>query len=275
MECDKIKGLLSEYLDKTLQSDLSRNVKEHLLSCKDCSNEFFIMKSIAGELADLERIKAPNYLLNRVNQAVMTRSWFARLFDFIPGSGGFKLPMEFVTLATTALLVFLIFTNIHVDQPENAMMAESGAKKSLSSGETGSSINTAEPVRLDFIPVNRKQSETLNSDNVISVASGQHQDNSSGLMNMINEDTPALNRDNLISGLNEMILGAGGNIISKEYQPGTGYLNAITVKIPSNAYDSFIRKAEEIGRFHPPAPSLSHQSAEPVLLHIKLNQSDD
>ncbi len=275
MECDKIKGLLSEYLDKALRSDLSRNVKEHLLSCKDCSNEFFIMKSISGELADLERIKAPNYLLNRVNQAVTSRSWFARLFDFIPGSGGFKLPMEFATLATTALLLFLIFTNINVDQPENAMMAASGTKKSLSSAESKSSPSAAVPVSLDFIPVNKKRSEALNSDDVISVASGQRQGNSSGLMNMGNEDIPVLNRNDTISGLNEMVRGAGGDIISKEYQPGTGYLNSITVKIPSNTYDSFIRKAEEIGRFHPPAPSLSHESPDPVLLHIKLNLSDD
>ena len=268
MECTKIKSLLSEYLDKSLQSDLSREVKEHLLSCKKCSNEYFLMKSIAEELAGLERIKAPKYLLNRVNQTVNSRSWFARLFDFVPGSGGFKVPMEFVTLATTAVLVFLIFTNIHVDQNVNTMVADSGTQKNLFRSKTDERINSGGPVRLNFIPVN---TGTLSSDSVIYDASGQPSRSTPDLLDMRNENTPAVKRDNMLSGLNELILGAGGDIIKKEYQPGTGYINAITVNIPSDNYDSFISKAEEIGRFHPPAPSLSHQSEDPVLLYIRLN----
>ncbi|MBN2417853.1 MAG: zf-HC2 domain-containing protein, partial [Deltaproteobacteria bacterium] len=121
MECNKIKSLLSEYLDKTLQSDLNRDVKEHLLSCKECSNEFFLMKSISDQLSGMERLKAPNYLLNRVNKAVTSPSWYSKLFDFIPGSGGFKAPMEFATMATAAILVLLIFFNINIEKNENAI----------------------------------------------------------------------------------------------------------------------------------------------------------
>jgi predicted anti-sigma-YlaC factor YlaD len=38
MECVKIKSLLSEYMDKALENDAAKEVKEHLLSCKDCSS---------------------------------------------------------------------------------------------------------------------------------------------------------------------------------------------------------------------------------------------
>jgi hypothetical protein len=253
MECNRIKTLLSEYLDRTLESDKSRNVKEHLLLCKDCSKEFFLMKSIAGELASLERVKAPNYLLNRINHSVRSSSWFAKFLDFIPGSGGFKLPMEFVTLATAVVLVFLIFSNIHIDKNENGMIADSGSK------ETVINRKSSGPFRLDFIPAVSTASGISPSDKVISVARGQ---------------ASGINRDNLISGLTERVRMAGGDIVSREYARDGGYIDAITVKIPTNSYNSFIRSTERMGRFHPPAPPLTDRSSDPVLIRISLNLSE-
>jgi len=263
MECDKIKSLLSEYLDKTLQNDLSRDVKEHLLSCKNCSNEFFLMKSIAGELAGLERIKAPNYLLNRVNQAVTAPPWYSKILDFIPGSGGFKVPMEFVTLATTVVLVFLIFTNIHVGNNENITVTDSGGQKAIMGSEPN------RPVRLDFIPAVNTKSGTQLSENVVSGSGSDTPD----LFDMLDKNMPLSRRNKLLSDLNEMVDLVGGEIVSREYGHDRAYVDAITVKIPSSSYNSFIRRAEEIGRFNPPAPSVSQQSPDPVLLRIRLNLS--
>ena len=260
MECNEIKSLLSEYLDKTLQNDLSMDVKEHLLSCKNCSNEFFLMKSITEELADLERFKAPNYLLNRVNQAVTSPSLLSRILDFIPGSGGFKVPMEFVTLATTVVLVFLIFTNIHFDNNENTMIARPGSHENAINDKPNG------PVRLDFIPA-------TSSEYAIPDARVPSSDNTdpSDLFDMIEKDMPVLHQDNLISDLQEMILLAEGDIISREYSQNSRNINAITVKIPLNSYNSFIKNLKKIGEFISPPPSLSHQSPDPVILHIRLN----
>jgi len=252
MECKKIESLLSEYLDRTLQSDLSRDVKEHLLSCKNCSNDFFLMKSITGELAGLERIKAPNYLLNRVNQAVTSPSWFRKILDFIPGSGGFKVRMEFVTLATTVALVFLIFSNIYFDKNKNVMTADSGRDKN------GMNEESSGPVRLNFVPSGSYTSGTLSSEKAISVARGGSSDN----------------YEKLISDLMKMIRHAGGDIVSKEYARDSGRIDAITVKISPDSYSSFIGRVEMIGRFKPSAPSLPGQSLEPVLLRISLNFSE-
>ena len=256
MECNKIKSLLSEYLDRTLQSDLSRDVKEHLLSCKDCSNEFFLMKSIADELTDLERIKAPSYLLNRVNQAIASPSWLSKIFDFIPGSGGFKAPMEFVTLATTVVLVFLIFSNIYIERKENVMVADSGRHNTVMSQESRG------PVRLEFIPevstiLQRVPSDI--DDDVVSVTTEQVSD---------------INPDNLVSNINGIVRLVGGDIVSREFARNSGKIDAITVQIPSQSYSSFINRVEKMGRFDPPAPSLPHQSPDPVLLRIRLNLSE-
>ena len=267
MDCNKTKSLLSEYLDRTLQNDLNRDVKEHLLSCKDCSNEFFLMKSITRELSGLERIKAPNYLLHRVNQAVTSPSWLSKILDFIPGSGGFKVPMEFVTLTTTVALIFLIIANINVDKNENIMVADSGRH------ETSINSDSNRAVRLDFIPEANIKSGSSSSENVVYGSSGQPSGNIDPF-DMLKKNMPAVPLESLISDLTERLHMAGGYIASKEYALDSGNIDAITVKIPLNSYNSFIRKAEKIGRFDPPAPQLSHQSPDPVLLRIRLNLSE-
>ena len=253
MECNRIKSLLSEYLDRTLRNDLSRDVKEHLILCKNCSREFFLMKSIAGELAGLERVKAPNYLLNRINQSVSSPSWLSKILDFIPGSGGFKGPVEFVTLAITVTLVFLIFSSIHFEKNEDVMVADSGQE------ETVINKKSSEPFRLDFIPASGTASGISSSNEIISVARGQ---------------APGVDRDNLISNLKEMVRLAGGDIVKKEYARDSGHIDAITVEIPTGSYNSFIRRAEMIGKFNPPAPSLTNRSPDPVLMRIGLKLSD-
>lgn len=250
MECEKIKSLLSEYLDRTLPSDLNRDVKEHLLSCKKCSNDFFLMKTIAGELAGLERVKAPNYLLDRVNQVVTSPSWFSKILDFIPGSGGFKAPMEFVTLATTVALVFLIISNIHINKSDRINVADSdGYKTTLNKESDGT-------VELNFIPAAITQSS--DTDDVMSVARGRSSDN----------------YEKMISDFEKTVSRAGGDIVKNIYERDSGRVDAIIVKIPLNSYSSFIRRVERRGRFNPPAPPLTNESPDPVLLRIGLNLSE-
>ncbi|NLA75431.1 MAG: zf-HC2 domain-containing protein, partial [Deltaproteobacteria bacterium] len=167
MECAKIKSLLSEYMDKTLENDTAKEVKGHLLSCRECSNDYFLMKTIAQEMRSMERFKAPSNLLNRINLAVQKRPWYLRLPDFIPGSGGFRLPMEYLTLGATAILLFLIITGLYMDKPGAMRVAYNNSTFS----DSGSTVSA--PVELEFIPVRVKGSDTVSLDNLFSVSSGK------------------------------------------------------------------------------------------------------
>ncbi len=270
MECIKIKSLLSEYLDKSLDNEGSREIKEHLLSCKDCSNEYYFLKSIAEELNSMERYRAPSNLLNKVNMAIQKRPWYLRLPDFIPGSGGFRLPMEYVTLAATAMLVFFILTSIYTDKSNKVMTVASGENRALSGSNRGT------PVELEFIPVNGKTSDTVSSDKLFSVSSGKGFNDSQipDMLKIPEMDSPLARHEKLLSSLNELIIKAGGDIVLKEHKGAAENIDAITVSIPSKSYDSFIQKAEEIGRFHPPAPALAGNDADQVLVRIKFNVSE-
>ncbi|GEM_PF-2910964 len=271
MECVKIKSLLSEYMDKALENNAAKEVKEHLLSCRDCSSEYFKIKSIAQELNSMERYRAPSNLINKVNMAIQKRPWYLRLPEFIPGSGGFRLPMEYVTLAATAMLVVFIFTSIFMDRKKEIMIADSGSSRTVTDPDSPINSLSVKPLELEFIPVGIKGSDSVSSDNLLSVSSGKaHRDREPpDILKMMETDSPYLKNQKLLSSLNELIIKAGGDIVVKEHKGTALNIEAITVSIPSGSYDSFIQKAEEIGRFHPPAPPLTDKGADKVLMHIK------
>jgi hypothetical protein len=269
MECVKIKSLLSEYMDKALENDAAKEVKEHLLSCKDCSSEYFKIKSIVQGLNSMERYRAPSNLLNKVNMAIRKRPWYL-LPDFIPGSGGFRLPMEYVTLAASALLVVFIVAGIFMDNPKDIMIADSDSKRvSVSAGTRGEPV---EPVELEFIPVSLKGSGAISADNLFSVSSGKasRDPQMPDILKMMEMDSPYLKNQRLLSNLNELIIKAGGDIVLKEHKGAAENIEAITVSIPVKNYASFIQDAEEIGRFHPHAPVMNDKANENILMRIKL-----
>jgi hypothetical protein len=256
-------------MDTVIDNDTAKEVKEHLLSCRECSSDYFKIKSIAQELNSMERYRAPSNLLNKVNMAIQKRPWYLRLPDFIPGSGGFRLPMEYVTLGATALLVFFIFTTIYMDKPNNIMTVADNNK-------TLSGSNRGAPVELEFIPVSGKTSDTVSSDRLFSVSSGKGFNDSQipDILKLNEMDSPSVKHQRLLSSLNELIIKSGGDIVLKEHNGAAQNIDAITVSIPVKNYDSFIQAAEEIGRFHPHAPELTGKAVDQVLMRIKFNLSE-
>jgi predicted anti-sigma-YlaC factor YlaD len=50
MECAKIKDLLSEYIDGTLDAQPKALIDEHLLACPKCNEELASLKTLIREL---------------------------------------------------------------------------------------------------------------------------------------------------------------------------------------------------------------------------------
>ena len=262
MDCEKIQEVLSEYLDRTLNNDLNRTVKEHLLECKKCGDVYFSMKSLVEELSGLERIKAPDGFLNSVNQAVDKKSWFKGSFNIF---SGFKIPMEFVTLATTAALIVLIFTNLQPDKNDSSSTPVPD--------QTQTAINTVvsgtNPVDLDFY-MNRKN---VSSDNILTVGSGSHLrgNDITQFFTEIDDNFPFLRREKTISDIDELIQQMEGDVLSRDYQLDSALPHNITIKIPSVNYESFIEDIKKFGDFEPPAPLLTDDPPDSVLLNMRLN----
>lgn len=273
MDCEKIQEVLSEYLDRTLNNDLNRTVRDHLLECKKCGNVYFSMKSMVEELSGLERIKAPEGFLNSVNQAVERRSWFKDTFNIF---SGFRIPMEFVTVATTAVLIILIFTNLQNDKNDTDMRPETNQIEAVMENTPVQVINGTDPVDLDFYMLNKNENKHLSSDNVLTVGSGSHLKNNDirDFFTEIDKNFPFLRREKTISDINELISRMEGDVLSRDYQLDSALPDSITIKIPSGNYESFLREIGEFGKFKPPAPSLADNPPDSVFLKMRLNLQD-
>ncbi|MFC1840300.1 zf-HC2 domain-containing protein [Thermodesulfobacteriota bacterium] len=266
MDCEKIQAVLSEYLDRTLINDLNRTVKEHLLACKKCGNIYFSMKSMVEELADLERIKAPDGFLNSVNQAVDKRLWFKDTLNIF---SGFKIPMEFVTLATTAVLIILIFTNLQSDKNNNNMIPGPDRTQTAFNNTIDRTVSGTDPVDLDFY-MHRKH---VSTDNVFTVGTESHLrgNDITDFFTEIDDNFPFLRREKTISDINELILLMEGDVLSRDYQLDSALPDIITVKIPSGNYEAFMKEIKKFGNFKPPAPSLTDNPPDSVFLKMRLN----
>ncbi|MFO7667674.1 MAG: anti-sigma factor, partial [Desulfobacterales bacterium] len=109
MNCSRIKELFSEYMDGQLDKEREALVKDHLLLCGDCRDEFESMKAVVRELGLLDTVKAPDSFLADLHGRMEKDSWLQKIksFFFIPDR--FRIPVELATLATTVVLAFFIF----------------------------------------------------------------------------------------------------------------------------------------------------------------------
>jgi len=272
MDCDKIQAYFSDYLDKTLKKDLNKTVKDHLLVCKKCSNAYFSMKSIVDELAGLEKIKAPDGFLISVNQAIESRSWHKNIFNIFPS---FKIPMEFVTFATTAVLIFLIITNLKPGKNDGNTNLEPNPLQTASNNGSNQITSSSNPVSLDFYISNKNTSKHVSSDNIVTVDSGKPSgQTATNFFKEIDDVFPLLRKEKTISDINEIIFSMGGEIVSNDYQFDSAFPETIMVKIPFNNYESFIDRIEKVGSLKPKAPSFAENHTDFVFLKMRLNLTE-
>ncbi len=115
MECAKIKDLLSEYIDGTLDAQTKALIDEHLLACPECNEELASLKTLIRELGSVESFKAPDDFLEKLHERLEPRFSFRKIMRILFVPGRIKIPLEFA--AATAMAV-LIFSILYIQQPE-------------------------------------------------------------------------------------------------------------------------------------------------------------
>ena len=131
MECAKIKELLSDYMDGTLDAQAKAIVEEHIPTCDHCREELVSLKALVQELGSLESVKAPIDFLHRVHERIEQGSWFQKVIRilFVPTRA--KIPLQLATAAVTAVLVFTVF---HIMQPPRDTLDEPLLTKQIATG---------------------------------------------------------------------------------------------------------------------------------------------
>ena len=66
MDCIEIKKLLPLFMERKLGEEERKSVEEHLLECRNCAFESALFEKIENTLESAERVKAPDYLKERI-----------------------------------------------------------------------------------------------------------------------------------------------------------------------------------------------------------------
>jgi hypothetical protein len=115
MECTRVKELLSEYIDGSLDEQVSAEVKDHVSTCNGCKEELASLRAMVEELGTLEPVKAPADFLEQIHERMELRLRLSRIIKklFVPFH--IKIPLE---LAAAATMVILVFAVLNIQQTE-------------------------------------------------------------------------------------------------------------------------------------------------------------
>ena len=112
MECTRIRELISEYIDDTLDAEARAAVEEHISACMGCKEELTKVSALVDELGSLGSVKAPGDLLEKIHERMDLGYGFRRIVRklFVPFR--IKIPLEFAGAVVVAILVVAVFLNI-------------------------------------------------------------------------------------------------------------------------------------------------------------------
>ena len=107
-ECKKIREDLSAFTDGMLNEKDHASVSEHLAYCSKCRQELSILQDLVKVIGRVPTEPASSDFSNRLRQRIEAESPLQRLFRrlFIPLR--VKLPLELVTAAALALVIFFV-----------------------------------------------------------------------------------------------------------------------------------------------------------------------
>jgi hypothetical protein len=292
MECDRVKKLLSEYIDQTVDKPTKMFIEEHLKHCKDCNYEYISLKAMVKELGSMGSVEAPNYLLDKIHERIEANSLEGRtgFFSFFPSWS--RIPMELLAMGLTAVLILVIFNMI---QPESRTMITAPAKDTTglvreteigleetrgdSTGSTNRAIKEIAPIQLTLLLETKPIPIPLPSENLRLIVSGKGAEMPMGTpefeYNAEQDQKTDTEVDTYrISDIIEAISLSEGRIISKGYKDGMDEPEYIHLEIPAVNYYPFLEKIKDIGMLKTPAPDLPEGYQGQARIRIQLISSE-
>jgi negative regulator of sigma E activity len=272
MKCYRIKKLLSEYIDGTLDKKTATVVEKHLENCRNCRREYIFLHNLVEDLRSMERLEAPMDFVIKVRERIDTSSRAKKspqhLFFPLPG----WVPKGLIATAAAAALALIVFNN---NVRYKSQIMEQPVTPVETAGLMGPGTGT-DTIQLALSLATQQNPRALPSANVLLVASGNGAGRGNDIPELLfnngqQEESSTAIKANPVSKMLETVSLAGGRLVSKEFKPGTDTLEYLTFEIPAVDYDPFIENIKEIGTLQTPAPALSKQHREPVLIRIRLD----
>ncbi|MBU8921824.1 MAG: zf-HC2 domain-containing protein [Bacteroidales bacterium] len=128
-DCNKIKPMLSEYIDDVLPEADSARVRSHLEECTECMEMHRSMREIIVHMNDMEQVDPPPGFADRVNERLEQESPLRRVIRGIFHPLHIKVPIEIAGLAAAVVLIVYISGFVGKQGVEDALPVGTGMEK--------------------------------------------------------------------------------------------------------------------------------------------------
>jgi hypothetical protein len=311
MECVRVKELLSEYIDDTLDQETRKTVEKHLSSCEGCAEELASLRSLVEELGSLEKVKPPADFLEQLHERLESPSGFTRIGRklFVPFH--VKIPLELATATLLAVLVFSLFHTQLTEKPmiqtpleQKAMEAteiETAKKKEVSLKKRpgapkaafeapsrvikGGEMDVSKPdagihQSLELTLLVKKRVKKSVRGRVYRKPMALRDTRTAEKESAADEERPyqassgAAAEPSFTDQLKHLIEKEGGRVLSVEYNSKTGLPTTIQAEIPTNRYQTLYNQLKEMASSLESAPPSPQEGQEKISLQIKLLYSE-
>ena len=307
MECVRLKELLSEYIDGTLDQETRKAVEKHLSTCKGCAEELASLRSLVEELGSLEKVKPPGDFLEQLHERLEAPSVFTRIVRklFVPFH--VKIPLE---LATATLLAVLVFSLFHPQLTEKSMMPtpleqktmeanerETAKKKEVSlkkrpslpkaafeapsrlmkGGEADVSKPDAgihKPLELILLLKSKVRGRALGKPMALRDTRTAEKESAADEERAYPASKGAAAESSFTEKLKHLIEKEGGRVLNVEYDAKTGLPTTIQAEIPTDRYHTLYDQLKEMVSSLESSPASPHEGQETISLQMKLLYSE-
>ena len=302
MECAKIKELLSEYIDGTLDAQNKALVEAHLLACKNCKEELASLKVIIKELGSLESVEAPEDFLEKIHERIKPRFKLGKIIQTLFFPLRIKIPLQF---ATATVMAILIFSFLYIQQPEKQIVdIRDGLKHVKMAKKAKVDAAKGAPEKEDYKPQSITKEtavqQPIKERKIIELAlllktkapNITYAPDAKMKTGVLKEEKQAMALperkmtalkdeiglsssylDDILSRVKNLIDRVNGKVISIEYDKHSEQPQSITGDIPAKNYNSFWRKLKELAPLQAPPPAISEKDQKVIQIRIRFISS--
>ncbi len=306
MDCEEIKKLLSEYIDDTLDMQMKTLIKEHLATCKACSEELVSLKAYIKELSSLKEVEAPEDFLEKVHERVEQRFKFEKIMRKLFFPIRIKVPLKLVAVVATVLLAIAITNMIQpirrilyvplapkpvTDKKEHMKVQKKleVRKRDAEPGAVSEELITPpsrkeKPIELALLirpeepAITRRLKETIGAGRPAETEERKMKEVERTTKVLVDEEVidkdiialPSPYLTEALSKVKNLIELVEGKVISVKYEKETNLPQYITTQIPAVNYSTFLEKLGQFGDLQKPLPSEAAKGKESLRLRIKL-----
>lgn len=132
-------------MDERLDGGTRAEVEAHLRTCARCREEYAALKSLVQEVGDLPKAGAPDDFLESLHRRMESESSIRKIISALFVPFRIKIPLELLTAAAAAVLIFFLVNVQQKEQPVSDMLSMEKAEKpkALLSARGGAEKNQA------------------------------------------------------------------------------------------------------------------------------------